>query len=329
MRRSRRARRLDRGAQPLDDGVRSRERDAGGLVRAGVIGQESAVYDRRQMADATEHVRTLAGRVVGAALELGPLRAALLAGSGARGDADFYSDLDLLLYVDELPEEDRLERLRKALGGTNLVPIAPPHLVQFEVGGVAVQVGYQTVEQMDADLDAALDRIEEIVDSPNQKMLSGLVEGHAVHGDEVIVRWRERAAAYPDELRRAAIAQHWRFFPLWYYGDAMERRDSELWRLDMLLDGAFNLLAVLAALNRVYFARFELKRLRALVAKLAIAPPDLADRVESLFRLPAGDAAEELGRLVVETRELVLREVPDAEVPLRRPPGVRIQPWSA
>ena len=280
------------------------------------------------MADATEHVRALAGRVVEESLALGPLRAGLLAGSGARGDADFYSDVDLLLYVDELPEEDRLERLREALGGTNLVPIAPPHLVQFDVGGVAVQVGYQTVAQMDADLDTALDRIEEIVDSPNQKMLSGLIEGRPVYGEDVIARWRERAAAYPDELQRAAIAHHWRFFPLWYYGDAMARRDSELWRLDMLLEGAFNLLGVLAALNRVYFARFELKRFRALVAKLAIAPPDLADRIESLFRLPAAEAADELGRLVGETRELVLRELPDVELPLRRPVGARIEPWS-
>jgi predicted nucleotidyltransferase len=56
------------------------------------------------MDGATEHVRALARRVTAAALELGPLRGALLAGSGARGDADFFSDVDLLLYVDELPQ---------------------------------------------------------------------------------------------------------------------------------------------------------------------------------------------------------------------------------
>ena len=86
---------------------------------------------------ATERVRSLARHVLDAALELGPLRAALLAGSGARGDADFYSDVDLLLYVDELPPDDRLDLLRERVGGTNPVPIAPPHLVQFEVEGVA------------------------------------------------------------------------------------------------------------------------------------------------------------------------------------------------
>ena len=279
------------------------------------------------MAEATDHVRALARRVVAAALELGPLRAALLPGSGARGDADFFSDVDLLLYVDELPPDDRLERLREAVEGTNPVTIAP-ELVQFDVAGVPVQVSYRTLARIDEELDSALIRLEEVVDSPNQKMLSGLLEGLPLHGEDVIAVWRDRAAAYPEPLRRASIEHHWRFFPLWYFGEAMSRRDGELWRLDMLLEGAFNLLGVLAALNRVYYARFELKRFRALVAKLTLAPPQLADRLESLFRLPAAEAADELGRLVVETRELVRRELPDLELPLRRPPGERIRPWT-
>ena len=275
---------------------------------------------------ATEHVRALARRVVEAALELGPVRAALLAGSGARGDADFFSDVDLLLYVDEPPPEDRLELLREALGGTNLVPIAPPHLVQFDVGGVAVQVGYTTVAELEEQLDQLLVRLED-VHGPMQKLLSGLVEGRPLHGEELLARWRERVAAYPDDLRRAGIEHHWKFFPLWWYVEPLAARDAELWRLDMLLEAAFNLLGVLAALNRVYFARFELKRLRALVAKFEHAPPDLANRLERLVQLPATEAAAELGSLVVETRDLVARELPDLELPLRRPPGTRAQPW--
>jgi len=131
----------------------------------------------------------------------------------------------------------------------------------------------------------------------------------------------------PEPLRRAAIEHHWGFFPLWYYGDALAARDAELWRLDMLLEAAFNLLGVLAALNRVYFARFQLKHMRALVAKMAIAPPDLAARLERLFRLEPPEAADELGRLVVETRALVHGELPDLDLPIRRPPGDVIRPW--
>ena len=75
------------------------------------------------------------------------------------------------------------------------------------------------------------------------------------------------------------------------------------------------------ALNRVYFEPFELKRLRMLVANFEHAPPRLADRLEALLRLPPAETAADLGRLVVETRDLVGRELPGLELPLRRPPG--------
>jgi predicted nucleotidyltransferase len=70
------------------------------------------IYDRTRMHGATEHLRGLAARIVDAALERVPLRAALLVGSAGRGDADFYSDLDLMLYVDKLPPEETLEESR-------------------------------------------------------------------------------------------------------------------------------------------------------------------------------------------------------------------------
>jgi hypothetical protein len=124
------------------------------------------------------------------------------------------------------------------------------------------------------------------------------------------------------------IERYWDFFPLWHYSDALAARDAELWRLAILVESAFNLLGVLAGLNRVYFNRFELKRMRALIAKMELAPPRLADRLESLFRLEPEAAAAELGRLVEEARELVARELPDLDLPLSFPVGTRKQPWA-
>jgi UTP:GlnB (protein PII) uridylyltransferase len=60
---------------------------------------------------ATDHLRRLARRIVDATLERVPLEAALLVGSAGRGDADYYSDLDLLLYVTELPPAELLTEI--------------------------------------------------------------------------------------------------------------------------------------------------------------------------------------------------------------------------
>lgn len=282
------------------------------------------------MTTAADRLRALGREIVAAALERVAVRGSLLAGSAGRGDADFYSDLDLLLYVDRLPGPEVLPGLRRAVGGDEPVELRSDEGFLgevFFVHGVRTEVSFVTVEVVESRLDELLADVDRF-DSPSQKILMGIAEGLPLHGEELIGRWQERLRAYPEALRVPMIERHWRVLPLWYYHDVIGARDAELWRLDSLLDGAFDLLAVLAALNRVYFTRFELKRTRAFATKLRLAPPRLADRLESLFRLQPEPAAAELGRLVEETRALVLAELPELELPLPFPPGTRQQPWS-
>lgn len=255
----------------------------------------------------------------------------MLVGSAGRGDADFFSDVDLLLYVDELPPEEIFAELRAEVGGAN--PLRKSERTEhfcseeFDVGGIRTEVSFMTTTRVEWRLDELLGRRAEL-DSPVQKVLAGLLEGLPLHGDDLVERWRARLSAYPEPLRRAMVERYWSFFPLWYYADAIAARDAELWRIDVLIESAFNLLGVLAGLNGLYYSRFELKRMRALIGKMQFAPARLADRLESLFRLEPEVAAAELGRLVEETRALVVSELPDVELPLRFPPGTRQPPWS-
>ncbi len=189
------------------------------------------------------------------------------------------------------------------------------------------EVSFVALAWSESRLAELLERIEEF-DSPSQKVLAGILEGLPLHGEEFLERRRAPVRDYPEPLRRAMVERHWSFSPLWYHSEAMAARDAELWRLDMLLEAAFNLLAVLAAPNRLYFTRFELKQMRALIAKMELAPPQLADRLESLFRLEPDAAGAELGRLLQEARALVAAELPELELPLRFAPGTRQQPWS-
>jgi len=278
----------------------------------------------------TEHLRALAERVVQAATSRIPIQGALLAGSAGRGNADRFSDIDLLFYVDEVPTNEAIVQVREAVGGIDPLkrhdPTEYANGEEFQLDGVRTEVSFTTVERVEWQLDQLLDELEDIA-SPRQKFLSGLVEGLPIYGEPLIERWQRRLRDYPEHFRREMIQGHWDFFPLWYYAEAMALRDSELWRLDVSIEGAFNLLGVLAGLNRLYFARFELKRMRDLVAKMELAPPLLADRIEMLFRLPPQEAAQSFGALVEETRQLVVREVPGVELPLPFPAGTRQRPW--
>lgn len=114
------------------------------------------------MNSATQHLRALVRRILDAALERLPLQAALLAGSAGRGDADFYSDIDLILYVDQLPSFDVVRQMREAVGGTN--PKAKGHTddflaEEFDLLGVSTEVAFMTVRGMERRLDDMLDRL--------------------------------------------------------------------------------------------------------------------------------------------------------------------------
>jgi Nucleotidyltransferase domain len=277
----------------------------------------------------TAHLQALARRIGEVVVEEVAPRSVLLTGSAATGEADFYSDIDLLVYCDELPSEERIGAVIERVGGEDRRHIYPrtedEHGESFELGRIQCQLAFVTVRCADGEVERVL--AGEELESPLQKVVEGIVDGIPLHGPELIERWRGRVADYPDSLRRAMIERHWRFFPLWYVDRQVAARDALLWRQQILVEAVFDLLAVLAALNRLYFTRFQLKRMRKLVGRMRLAPPDLADRLERLLELDGEAAAHELERLVAETQALVAAELPDLELPLRRPIGARRVPW--
>lgn len=277
------------------------------------------------------YLLTLAHRVVDAAVAESEVEAALLAGSAGRGLADRFSDLDLLFYVSRVPSDEQVDDVRRAVGGTDPLrhweATGYANGEEFRLHGVRTEISFTLVERVEWQLDDLLRGLNDVA-SPKQKFLAGLADGLPLYGDVLIERWKSRLREFPEPFRRAMIEQHWNVFPLWHYSEAMALRDAELWRLDVLLESAFNLLGVLAALNRLYFARFELKRMRDFIGRMSVTPPDLADRVEALFHLPAAEAASALGALADETRVLVRAELPDLALDLPRPLGSRQQRWS-
>jgi hypothetical protein len=262
--------------------------------------------------------------------ELHP-RAVLLSGSAAEGLSDHWSDLDVIVYHDELPPEEAIAAARRAAGGADVPLVFAPWDGEsfgesYPLRGVECQVAHGTVAGMERDTDKVLVDLD--VDSPYQKALDGLLHAIPLHGEEDVRRWRERLADYPEPLRRAMVERHLRFFPLWMIDERMAVRDAVLWRQQVLVEAATNLLAVLAGLNRLYFSSFQFKRMHAFASRMTQAPSDLAGRIDCLFTQP-DRAATELESLVGETVELVERELPDVDTTAAtRWLGVRPAPWA-
>jgi len=162
------------------------------------------------------------------------------------------------------------------------------------------------------------------------KIMSGLFEGLVLHGDELIERWRQQAA-YTAALQRATIEERWRFFPWWYFEEKLRARDATVWRYDVLVQSAYNIVGVLAALNGLYFSKFEFKRARTFLSRFDVAPPNLASRLDALFDSDERRSIAELEQLVTDTQALVAERFPDLDLALEwggepTPPGERASP---
>jgi hypothetical protein len=266
-------------------------------------------------------------------------RAALLVGSAATGDADHYSDLDMLVYYDQVPTAETLQKAKGELDAEGYrctefsdgsgAPDEQGYSERYFLNGIECQVAHESVGAFEREirrLVVDLELSEELL-----KIISGLFDGLPLIGEELIEQWREQAAM-TDELQRALIEKRWAFFPWWYFQDRLRARDTTVWRYDVLVQSAYNIVGLLAALNRLYFSTYEFKREHRLLSRLEVAPSNLATRLNALFEDDEQGSIAELERLVGEVGALVAKRFPDIDLDLRwgehqTPPGSREEAW--
>lgn len=260
-------------------------------------------------------------------------RAAMITGSAAEGVSDEYSDLDMTVYYAEsLPSEADLQAIRSAHGSPDREWLLGERdggaiAEAYEWHGIQVQIGHVTIARWEEDIAEVIER--HACDTPLHKAMSGTLESVTVAGAEWMDRWKARIASYPADLQRALIRTHLRFFPIWYMPHIVDARDAALWHRQMLIEGGFNVLGVLAGLNRRYFSSFQLKKLRRFLAGMTIVPANCADRLDLLATAPLHDAAATYEQLVADTLALVREHMPDVDVTAAaRRIGQRRPPWT-
>lgn len=262
----------------------------------------------------SEKRREIAERIVTGLAARTDLRASLLAGSVAQGTADEHSDIDLLNYYEELPDQPTFDEVLRDAGGERIGALGGPRpegfAVRYRFEGIEVQTGGQLI----SDLENRLGRVEAAdVDWITAKVAMGLLEGSPLHGDELIREWQSRAR-YPEALRKREVGANLGWFPIWALDQHLASRDAELFRRQMVLEGAFKVVAVLSATNRLYFTKFQFKRAGAHVDQMKVKPDRLGERLDRVANAPPSEAADELRKLVEETKAIVRRELPDVDV---------------
>jgi hypothetical protein len=239
---------------------------------------------------------------------------AFVSGSTVDNLVDELSDVDMSVVFHTLPAEDALRAACRSVGSdwfwqAGDLAAGEGGVVAFRVEGIEVQIGYATHESLAADIDDLL--LAHNPDTPNHKLAEGVAKAHALAGAERLVALQARLADFPERLGRAMV-EHGLATPTpWRAARQLLRRDAALWCREIQVEACYRLLLVLAGLNRCWFTRFQVKRMRRLADKLTLAPPRLAERIEALLAAPPQEAFDALFALEGEVLDLVAAQMPD------------------
>ena len=243
-------------------------------------------------------------------------RAAMITGSAARGEADFYSDVEMFIYYEQLPSKEELQFARQQNQGSQPILTIDDYSNGwfgeiYYIDGVEFQIGNMTIAFWERDMATILQQLDT---SPLQKAVSGMLDCIPVYGEELISQWKKQVADYPDTLAQAMIEKYLNFVPIWALQEELAARDTTLFQHQIRLEIAQNILGVLAGLNRLYYTTFQFKRMRNFIKEMNITPQNLYERLESIYNQEPLSAANQLKELVAETVDLVELHMPDIDI---------------
>jgi hypothetical protein len=249
--------------------------------------------------------------------------AALVAGSSARGHADRFSDIELLVAWRRAPEEDDRAAVVRPLTDDHRLMGYDQSWRCWEdelfIGrdasgapnsGVLVEVVHQLVPVVEERLADVVERFEPDLDK--QSTIHAIAHGVAVHGEPLLGNWVARSEPYPHELALAMVRRYGQIDGFGDWRMHMERGPNLMLLHERLSQVERQVLLVLQGINGRYHYKF--KWLDRVISELEIAPPDLAARLAAVHVGAVPDGAAVLEQLVNETYDLVETHLPEIDV---------------
>lgn len=241
--------------------------------------------------------------------EFSGIRAVAAGGSVARGYADAYSDLELLVYWNHQPDAETRLAVFNCLNAERRYPkMDIGYDSAYLIDGFPVDVWHRTMEQEEAAADKVLNGFSTDLDAGN--VLDTIRFAIPLYGVDYLEPIKECVEQYPDGL---AVEFLKRFLPHFHLRQLLyaARRDNPTAFysiLNSILDGLF---LVLLALNRSYFPTYKwfYKRL----AELPVVPEQIDFRLRQLYVESPLFAVKQLTAILEETVALAERLYPQVD----------------
>ena len=240
------------------------------------------------------------------------IKAILVTGSVAKGLADDNSDIDIIMYYDELPGEAAFEAYRQAAldsGGGFYGGNAPEGFALFQyIDGIRHDFAHALLSETETLITEFLAE-PDLEETNKQIMLDGVLTGVPIKGKAITQRWKDQLANYPPQLGDMLVKKHLRFRPHWVLQKMGVDRHEIIFLQEELLHAVQNIFGVLCGLNKLYHPG-KIKGLNYSVAQMQLTPPNVASRLPGLFEVDGQTAVTQLKQLIEETIALVETHLP-------------------
>lgn len=228
----------------------------------------------------------------------------VIAGSVARDYADAYSDIEIPIFWEVLPDDARRQAIVAALNAEFLyVYDGPAREDQLLINGIQVDLWHVPIMHQEEILREVLHNHH--FDLSTLNALDTIRSCIPLYGHEIIQDWKRQAQEYPDKLAEKIIQEHLAAFSVGELFILAQRNNPTAFyaQLSFLQQEIF---LVLLALNRMYFPTY--KWLYRVVESMQVKPAAISPRFRQAYTVPYTEAIADTKSLLEETVHFVERQ---------------------
>ena len=244
------------------------------------------------------------------------VRMVCLGGSPTKVISDAYSDLDIVVYWNELDEDwIKAEPLNKAIGlsRTDLLSMAPGSFIEsYHLDGLKIDFGHGTLDDWEEWVKAIM---EDLNPDPGLiGMVGGFLNCIPFYGEELCSEWKNRLKDYPDDLVKEVIKKNIGFYVKGYLVNQCLQRGDYLAYQDGMCTMLKRLISITAALNRRFYSAAEPRWLSYELDRMPIRPAALTcENVRWMLENPGEESEAMLYALMDEILTLIQNQFPELE----------------
>ena len=237
------------------------------------------------------------------------LLAMAVGGSVSRGQADAFSDLELLCFWDVFPDVDTRQKLVDSIKADLIFPIDDDQNEDnLILKDIQIDILHNTVDYYDNMIEDAWEF--HLADYQTLGFLDTITYAYPLFGDDILNAWKDKTKIYPRELAINVIFDNL----VKLHNGNIElyiQRDNPTEYYAQMVAIQRKLFNILSAINKTYAGGY--KWMYPELESMTIAPVNVAVRYKEMFSINKFEAVEDLYALVFETLILVKQQFPEVD----------------